>query len=63
MAPYVILRGHQAFLAETKPISHVDALEKPGWKDAIDEEYRALLHNNTWELVSLRPGVNIIDCK
>jgi histone deacetylase 1/2 len=33
------------------------------WKSAMDTEYDALIKNQTWHLVPLRKGVNIIDCK
>jgi histone deacetylase 1/2 len=35
----------------------------PEWKEAMDEEYGALMRNNTWKLVPPRSGVNIVDCR
>ena len=29
----------------------------------MEEEYNALLKNNTWHLVSVKKGTNLIDCK
>ena len=29
----------------------------------MEEEYNALLKNNTWHLISAKKGTNIIDCK
>jgi hypothetical protein len=28
----------------------------------MDEEYGALMRNNTWKLVPPRPGINVVDC-
>lgn len=33
------------------------------WKEAMDEEYHALINNNTWELVQEPEHKNIIGCK
>ncbi|XP_071678578.1 uncharacterized protein [Lolium perenne] len=40
-----------------------EALADPKWKAAMDEEYQALQHNNTWHLVPAGVGKNVIDCK
>jgi histone deacetylase 1/2 len=40
-----------------------EALEDPVWRNAMDEEYQALKHNNTWHLVPACAGKNVIDCK
>ena len=40
-----------------------EAFESKNWKNAMDEEYNALVHNRTWHLVPLARGRNIIDCK
>ncbi|KAJ9560828.1 hypothetical protein OSB04_005988 [Centaurea solstitialis] len=32
----------------------------PNWRKAMDEEYRALITNKTWELVPRPPGVNVV---
>ena len=32
-------------------------------KNAPDDEYQSLLNNDTWELVDLPPGKNVIVCK
>jgi hypothetical protein len=29
----------------------------------MDEEYGALMRNNTWKLVPPRSGVNVVDCR
>ncbi|WVZ51017.1 hypothetical protein U9M48_002209 [Paspalum notatum var. saurae] len=52
------------FLAENKEPSNLqEALENKNWKQAMDEEYMALVKNKTWHLVPPRQGQNIIDCK
>ena len=40
-----------------------EALDDPKWRKAMEEEYNALLKNNTWHLVSAMKGTNLIDCK
>jgi len=32
-------------------------------ENAADDEYQSLLNNDTWELVDLPPGKNVIGCK
>jgi hypothetical protein len=39
------------------------ALSDDNWKDAMDEEYSALMQNKTWHLVPERIGTNVIDCR
>ena len=39
------------------------ALGDPKWKNAMDEEYSALMRNKAWHLVPEQRGKNIIDCK
>ena len=33
------------------------------WKDAADAEYKSLIKNNTWNLVDLPDGKNLVGCK
>ncbi|CAA0841034.1 cysteine-rich RLK (RECEPTOR-like protein kinase) 8, partial [Striga hermonthica] len=40
-----------------------EALTSPQWKKAMDTEYNALLHNNTWTLTELPPGKKAIGCR
>ncbi|KAJ9548922.1 hypothetical protein OSB04_021465 [Centaurea solstitialis] len=42
------------------PRSHLQALQDPNWRKAMDEEYRALITNKTWELVPRPPRVNVV---
>nr|XP_034591848.1 uncharacterized protein LOC117853655 [Setaria viridis] len=45
------------------PTSLHEALTSLHWKLAMDDEYLALMRNNTWHLVDQQPGQNIVDCK
>jgi histone deacetylase 1/2 len=47
----------------TEPSNLQVALQDPKWKNAMDEEYHALMKNQTWHLVPPRHGTNIIDCR
>ncbi|KAK1621013.1 hypothetical protein QYE76_026530 [Lolium multiflorum] len=51
------------FCSTREPTSVSEALSDPRWKVAMDEEYSALLNNNTWRLVPRPHGKNLIDCK
>lgn len=33
------------------------------WKNAADSEYQSLLKNDTWKLVDLPSGKNVVGCK
>jgi hypothetical protein len=45
------------------PESLQEALNDPLWKKEIDEEYSALMRNQTWHLVPVAQAINLIDCK
>jgi hypothetical protein len=40
-----------------------DAMEDDRWCKAMEEEYNALMENNTWHLVPPNSKRNLIDCK
>jgi histone deacetylase 1/2 len=40
-----------------------DALSDPHWRHAMEEEYAALLVNQTWDLVPRPPGSNVVTGK
>jgi hypothetical protein len=44
-----------------EPAKVEDALGDLRWKQAMDEEYSALMRNKTWHLVPAQRGKNIID--
>lgn len=50
-------------LAEVEPSTFKRALADPKWHAAMDEEYQALLRNNTWTLVPLPAQRQAIGCK
>jgi hypothetical protein len=45
------------------PSSIREALLDPHWRRAMEEEYAALLANQTWDLVSRLPGSNVVTGK
>jgi hypothetical protein len=45
------------------PSSARAALANPHWRAAMDEEYRALISNETWELVPRPQGSNVVTGK
>ncbi|CAL2253949.1 unnamed protein product [Prunus armeniaca] len=47
----------------TVPNSVTEALEDSKWKEAMNEEMRALQKNGTWELVSLPHGKKTVGCR
>jgi hypothetical protein len=48
-------------VVSTEPPNLQVALQDPKWKNAMDEEYHALMKNQTCHLVPPRHGTNIID--
>jgi len=51
------------FLTHSEPKSVKQALANDDWVSAMQQEYDALMKNNTWELVSLPPNKQAIGCK
>jgi hypothetical protein len=45
------------------PRSVRDALSDPNWRATMQAEYDALLANDTWSLVPLPPGINVVTGK
>jgi hypothetical protein len=45
------------------PKSHSEDIGNPLWEAAMDEEYSTLMDNNTWDLVPLTKGRNIVRCR
>jgi histone deacetylase 1/2 len=50
-------------LTELEPTSYKTALEEPKWFAAMQDEYNALLKNNTWTLTTLPSDRKVIGCK
>ncbi|KAJ4728612.1 Retrovirus-related Pol polyprotein from transposon TNT 1-94 [Melia azedarach] len=44
-------------------MSFEEAIQDENWKNAVDEEIKVILNNNTWELVSLPKGHKAIGVK
>jgi histone deacetylase 1/2 len=51
------------FCSTGEPSTTAEAFTDFCWKAAMDEEYNALIKNNTWHLVPSSHGQNVIDCK
>nr|GEX23007.1 ribonuclease H-like domain-containing protein [Tanacetum cinerariifolium] len=51
--------GHTSHISPL-PKSHSVALSDPHWRDAMYDEYNALIKNGTWILVSKPPNVNVV---
>ena len=47
----------------SKPSNYKQAMANPLWFRAMQTEYDALLHNNTWTLTLLPPNANLVGCK
>ena len=45
------------------PQSHYEADGNPLWEATMDEEYSALMDNNTWDLVPLPKGRKLVRCR
>ncbi|PKI61253.1 hypothetical protein CRG98_018352 [Punica granatum] len=58
------LKGHPRALPQLlEPRSFAQARKHSQWRTAMQEEYRALLQNDTWDLVPPNPTQNIVGCK
>jgi histone deacetylase 1/2 len=51
------------FCSTGEPSTTAEAFSDYRWKAAMDEEYQALITNQTWHLVPSTRGQNVIDCK
>ncbi|PKI60394.1 hypothetical protein CRG98_019219, partial [Punica granatum] len=63
---FVISRHPTAFSVSTalqEPRSFAQARKHSQWRAAMEEEYQALLQNNTWNLVPPSPTQNVVGCK
>jgi hypothetical protein len=50
-------------VAEVEPTSFSQENKSTKWKEAMAEEYNALLANDTWDLVPAIPGQNLVGSK
>ncbi|KAK8518594.1 hypothetical protein V6N12_011845 [Hibiscus sabdariffa] len=49
--------------SKTEPFDVYSAFQSKTWTDAVFAEYKALINNNTWTLVTLPPHRKPIGCK
>jgi len=47
----------------SEPVNFEQTVTNKHWRTAIDEEYKALIKNKTWDLVSPSKDKNKIGCK
>jgi hypothetical protein len=45
------------------PADYRSALANPHWRAAMQEEFQALIDNDTWTLIPRPPGVNVVSGK
>ncbi|CAH9089473.1 unnamed protein product [Cuscuta europaea] len=59
--------SHHCFIASlsktSEPKTYKQAINFPEWKNAMNDEIKALEHNNTWTLVDLPSNQHTIGCK
>ena len=48
---------------DCEPVSFQEAMQNKKWRDAMDEEIKAIRKNNTWQLASLPKGQKAIGVK
>ena len=51
---------HCHLVQSSDPQSYVEAVGHPSWEFAMEEEYNALLENQTWDLVPLPSGRKLV---
>ena len=58
---------YKSFFTQVDPIqipqTYHEALRDKNWKNAMNEEIKALNKNQTWEIVDLPKGKKIVGCK
>ncbi|GJZ94654.1 ribonuclease H-like domain-containing protein [Tanacetum coccineum] len=62
---FKLLERMNCHVTTTLPLlrSHVHAFRDPNWKEAMLDEYNALITNRTWVLVPRPAKVNVLDVK
>jgi hypothetical protein len=48
---------------ELEPLTLAKASRSAQWKEAMEREYKYLVHNGTWELVPLSPNRTVVSGK
>eukprot|EP00253_Pinus_taeda_P004938 PITA_04938 len=54
---------HCHLLQSSDTPSYAEAIGHPSWESAMEEEYKSLLENQTWDLVPLPSGRKLVRCK
>jgi len=47
---------------DTDIVGLKQANQDSNWREAMSEEFNALLANDTWDLVLSQPGLNLVGC-
>ena len=50
-------------VAEIEPTSFTEASKSTHWRDAMNTEFNALMHNGTWSLIPPTSTMNLVGCK
>ena len=61
--PDYLFSKYSYLMIISDPKSYYHAQKDPRWQAAMDEEMNSLQKNTTWELVSLRLGRKLVQCK
>lgn len=48
---------------ELEPLTVGETLDLAYWREAMEKKYQSLIHNVTWELVSLPPNRTVVSGK
>ncbi|KAL0287793.1 UNVERIFIED_CONTAM: Retrovirus-related Pol polyprotein from transposon TNT 1-94 [Sesamum angustifolium] len=54
---------HFALFSDCDPVAFEEAVKKPKWREAMNNEIAVIERNNTWELTKLPKGQKAIDVK
>ncbi|CAL2268150.1 unnamed protein product [Prunus armeniaca] len=60
---HYVLTATLMYPLSIEPTSYTQASKFPNWQVAMQEEYTALIKNQTWSLVPYTPTMNIVVCK
>jgi len=49
--------------SDLEPTSSAQALKDPKWRQAMSDEFNALIRNGTWQLIPTNSSQNVVGCK